>query len=299
MIYNFKNYCSEALGLNKSLERLADKVMKELSDKNEFTLRTNYLCKDLNLPVNFIIIHFKILDDIRSFQNLHTKSQTLASTTINNASNYEFTIKMKKLEYHSLIHELKHVDRSIRKNFGYDPTSVLNFAGRVKINDYKHLFKIGGSLNLLAKILYLVDEDEFEAYFISTYYELKDLLINQADKDNKRKAIKEFLDHNMIFQIHKQFYQQKFDLSKFFRNKKDVNNFVNQLDKTTVALKQNAPTLSDAKATILKSRIQHMFSFLTKDDVEFSTEVKKINNIMNRHIQKNYKKFFRLYTLLI
>ena len=72
---------------------------------------------------------------------------------------------------------------------------------------------------------------------------------------------------------------------------KNINNIINGID--------IGKTININKKEILKNKVKRMFSFFEEDDKDIKSEVRKVNFYINKSIQRNYKKIYRLYSLFI
>ena len=297
----------ESLGILKSLEYLANQIIEELSDKNEYILKTKYLEHYITLRC---VVDPKLKGKIKEI-----KPNALL---LSSSGDFKYTIIMKYLSYANLLHELKHMDRDIRrdKQIGYG--QLLNYVGTQTSSDYKYLIKNGipkiefskygvdVSFELLSytliSILHYADQNEFESHFASAYYDLKDKITPDMSKVDKKKIIDGYLNDCGLFDFYKFYYKNGFDLSKFFKNNKDVNYFIDKMIKNINNIINGidiGKTININKKEILKNKVKRMFSFFEEDDKDIKSEVRKVNFYINKSIQRNYKKIYRLYSLFI
>jgi len=69
------------------------------------------------------------------------------------------------LDKPTLIHELKHLDRCIRRNFKTDSYFYINHIGSLIVKNYKFLFKSKDDIELLLDTFYFCNPDEFESHY--------------------------------------------------------------------------------------------------------------------------------------
>jgi hypothetical protein len=270
MILKYSDFLFEKLGVLSSLEKITDLVIDELKDKNYFLLETEYLGK--KIKINFFLQEIKGLDGI---------------FRVDDPEKLEFTIKIEKLSKNILIHELKHMDRALRRDLKTDAYHYLNHIGKYVANKYKYLFK-NKTVDLFLNIVYYSNPDEFEAYYNDMHLTLKEMT-NGLTEEEKRLKIKDYLSNSEIYIMYKFFYENKFDISNFFKSNKDANMFIDVLY-DTIEKFGNKEEYYIKIGNVIKNRIKNLFK---KEDLNIKSN--DINYYINKNIRRNYPKFSRLY----
>jgi hypothetical protein len=106
---------------------MARVIIDELSHNDYFKYKTNYLDKDITIHC------FKTKDQ-------YLGKELSGSFSVEDASNFEFKIQLSDLSKSTLIHELKHMDRVIRRDMKTDTYYYINHVGRYVAKKYTHLF---------------------------------------------------------------------------------------------------------------------------------------------------------------
>jgi len=279
----FHNFINEKLGVLSGIEEMADVILKELSDKNYFKYKTRYLGKD-------ITIHCFLKKSSDYYQELS------GSFSIDDGQNFEFTIKIDELSKNTLIHELKHLDRAMRRGMKTDTYFYINHIGRYVAKEYGYLLKDKDKAKILIETFYYCNPDEFEAYYQDIYYEIKEMIEEDMSKKEKMEIIKENLENKDVFTFFKHFYENEFNLEDFFKSKEDCNLFLRDFfyrQELFFNLKDETISNLDKVKSWFKSTILNKFLKDRKLDVE----VKFFNYYINKIVRNNYRKFYRLYAL--
>lgn len=282
-IKSFNNFITEKLGILTDLEKMADTILNELSKKDYFRYKTSYLGKD-------ITIHCFLKKSSDYYKELS------GSFSIDDGQNFEFTIKIDELSKNTLIHELKHLDRAMRRGMKTDTYFYINHIGRYVSKEYGHLFKDKNKAEILIETFYYCNPDEFEAYYQDIYYEIKEMIEEGMSKKEKTEIIKENLENKDVFTFFKHFYENEFNLEDFFKSKKDCNIFLRDFFyRQELFFNQKDETISnlDKVKSWFKSNILNKFLKDQKVDVE----IKFFNYYINKVVKNNYRKFYRLYAL--
>jgi hypothetical protein len=274
----------ERLGIVEELDDIANIIIKELSDKNYFELKST-----LN-SVSFTLECYKNTSKVHNFDAVFT--------TIDLKSNL-FKIIITELNKDILIHELKHLHRALflNKKIG-KPTrhQLVNHVSDIVSSNYKHLFNSKDSKYIFQKIIYYSNPNEFEAYFNQIYSYLEPLIKNDnSSKEEKIDKVKEFLNNQEIFIIYRYFNEKDFSISDFVNDNDSANFIANEINRLISARSTGSQGISFYKKI---SSYLKMFSFLKKSDVLLNKEVKEINYMVNKSIKNNYRKFFRIFSLL-
>jgi hypothetical protein len=280
-ISDFNTFITERLGILTSLEDIADKILKELSGKKYYRLETEYLGNQIKIDC------YLLKPEEQNGRELS------GSFRVEDPDNFEFSIKMDEISKSTLIHELKHMDRSIRRKMKTDNYFYINHIGRYVADKYRHLFTTKENAEVLIETLYYCNPDEFEAYFNDIYYELKEQITPEMSKLEIRNIVKETLEDEEVYIFFKQYYKSKFDIEDFFKSKRDCNYFLSEFfNKMDKFFTNEDDTISNSE--VFFSWIKSALS-ISEENVSTS----EINHLINRIVQKNFKKFGRLYTLLL
>jgi hypothetical protein len=275
MILKFEKFILEKLGIIEELDSIADLIYNNLKDKNYFKLEINYLNQDI------IIECFRIY----SLYNSGDFSVLMDNT---------FKLRIKDLSKPTIIHELKHLDRYLRKKDIADDYDYLKKLDKYILN-YEFLFKGKKYARQLITILYYSNQEEFESHFNHIYIELKEELELIENKDDRKELIKEYLNEERLYIIYHNFYYNKFDIRKFFKSDNDlflfIEKFYNELSDNNIEL---------SIISVIKTKIKSLINYKTNKDINNHKKViNDINNLVNNNIKRNYKKIYRLFTLLL
>ena len=284
-IKRFNNFITEKLGIVEGLESIADNILTNLSDKNYFRYKGNYLD-------NNITIHCFKTSDKDIYKELS------GSFRVDDGENFEFTIRISDLSKGTLLHELKHMDRAIRRGMKTDTYFYINHIGRYVAKNYGHLFIDKNNAEILIETFYYCNPDEFEAYYQNIYNDLKDIITNDMNREQKIETIKEFLENEEVYTFFKHYYKNEFMLEDFFKSKEDCNFFLKDFFyRQELFFNQKDDTISniDKMKSWFKSNILNKF---IKDE-KLDSGAKEINYYINKIVKRNYPKFGRLYTLLV
>ena len=274
---------NEKLGIVDFLEEIADNVIDKLNQKNYYQLKTNWRNKEIT--VDFF---------------LHKEFTNSGSFKIKDIDDLEFEIRLKKLNKSTLIHELKHLDRTIASNLSkkikYDNRSIVTHITNFVTKNFSNLFKDKESSEFLSLAIYYSNPDEFESYFNDFYNELKTEINDNITKLEKRKIIENKLNLEVIFIFYKFYYQHEFDLKNFFKSNNDLNTYLKEYKKYLNYYLKGKSKIVGVTETIL-TIINKIINSLKKEESP-DPLYQEINKIVNQSIQRNYRKFYRLYALL-
>lgn len=284
-IKRFNNFINEKLGIVEGIESIADNILTNLSDKNYFKYQGIYLD-------NNITIHCFKTSDKDIYKELS------GSFRVDDGENFEFTIRISDLSKGTLLHELKHMDRAIRRGMKTDTYFYINHIGRYVAKNYAHLFIDKNNAEILIETFYYCNPDEFEAYYQNIYNDLKDIITNDMNREQKIEKIKEFLENEEVYTFFKHYYKNEFILEDFFKSKEDCNFFLKDFFyRQELFFNQKDDTISkiDKMKSWFKSKILNKF---IKDE-KLDSGAKEISYYINKIVKRNYPKFGRLYTLLV
>jgi len=283
-IKSFDNFVNEKLGIVTNLESIADHVISKLKEKNYYQLEARI--RDYDVTIEFYLL--RNLDNSGSFG-------------IEDFDNKIFKIKLKSLNKSTLIHELKHLDRvlskNIKKGVKYEPESIMTHITNFVTKNFSYLFKDKSSAEMLSLIIYYSNPDEFESYFNGIYYQIKDKIVEGMSKEEKMKIIEEDLQDETIYIFYKHFSKNEFDIRYFFKSNRDMNQYLSEYKRfLEVFTKQKTESISIWS---------NLFSYFKKwivsglKDVDADKYHREFNKKVNSSIQKNHRKFNRIYSLLV
>lgn len=283
-IKSFENYISERLGIVSNLEPIADHVIEKLRIRNYYELKTRI--RDCDVTIEFYLL--PNLDNSGSFRTEDLDEKV-------------FKIKLKTLNKPTIIHELKHLDRvlskNIKKGVKYESESIMTHITNFVTKKFSHLFKDKLSSEMLSLVIYYSNPDEFESYFNGIYYQIKDKIVEGMSKEEKVKIIKDELESEAIYIFYKHFSRNEFEMRYFFKSNRDMNQYLSEYKRfLEVFTKQKTESI-----TVWSN----LFSYFKKwigsglKDVEADKYYQEFNKKVNSSIQKNYRKFNRLYSLLV
>ena len=209
--------------------------------------------------------------------------------------NYEVLISLADTSESTLVHELKHVHRLISSGLDVDEYYYFNHVGRDVVDNMRELFKDEDSADILIMSLYLINDDEFEAYFNEYYSELKDIIKPHMSKEERMSEIKNFLEGQPLYSLYSDFKKQGgFDLARFFKSNSAMNHYLKGVE-----LKVNQFYDEDPEYERWEDILNDWFSHNKSGGGEQvpDSAVRKINDLFNRMIDKGLRRFSRLYTI--
>ena len=277
----------EKLGVTEFLYPLIKEVQENLSEKNpQYTKQTiiEGTPVKLNFELNTTPSDYRGVS-IESFVQLQN----------NDLENLEILISLADTKDSTLMHELKHVHRLISRKLTVDQYYYFNHVGRDVVKKMGELLKDEESGDILIMSLYLINDEEFEAYYHECYDELKKIIKPEMTTEEKRRKIKEFLEDQLLYSLYSDFKKQGgFDLAKFFKSSSAMNHYLR-----AVETKVNQFYEDDPDYEKWDDILQDWFDYSKsgKGDEVPDTTVRKINLLFNRMIDKGLRKFNRLYTI--
>jgi hypothetical protein len=281
------NQLFEALGVADFLNPLVREVQQNLSDKNprySTTIIVNKIPAKLNFELNPESEDYRGVS-VESFVQLQNSD----------LENLEILVSLADTSDSTLMHELKHVHRLISRKLIVDKYYYLNHVGRDVIEHMSELLKDESSKDILTMSLYLVDQDEFEATFNEYYAALKDIIKPEMGAAEKRKAIKDFLDDQLLYQLYTELKSQGgFDLANFFKSNSAMNHYLREVEAKMNQFYDDDPDYEKWE-DILKDWFN--YSQGGNQDQDPDDVVRKINRDFNKMLDKGLRKFSRLYTI--
>lgn len=269
----------ESLGVSHYLTDLVDSVISELKKDENYVLKTKMHGKDITVR----------------FKKLKKNNDVTSYFQVLNPEKFIFNIRYGNFD--DIPHELKHLDRVLRRDMNADQYYYLNHVGNDVVKKYKHLLHSENISDILTSIFYFFDPNEYEAHYQSFYWDLKKLIKPEMSSEEKRKIIKNHLEDSNIYTLYKFFYNRGgFDLSVFFKDKRGLNEYLSIFLKKLIQFRNDATEYNEWNT--LMSKINTFLNrFRKDDDIEVDSLVKEINNLINKMLFKGYKKFHRLYVI--
>jgi hypothetical protein len=234
---------------------------------------------------------------LKNFKEKTKIGTTQAFYNINKETNpIEFKIVTSTLQKSTIVHELKHMDYYFSRMRGkeFNPkNNEFERINKILINRFTFLTK---SAEMILSVLYYTNRNEFESYYNQFYYDLKDLTKGKSQQE-KRTIIDKYLNNETCYITFKTLKGGRFDISKGFRNKGDLKLYLDYLNEILERFKRNQSYRFKDKDSFY-NRIKSIINKFRRnvDDVNY---VNKFNRIVNNNIDHNYKKFSRLYTLIM
>lgn len=193
---------NEKLGISTDMELQVDNFMKEIkSNPNSLSFQLEYTNELGTFPFT-LIIDKKIPYD--------------GSADIVSRTNYKYIIKLKdRNDIQTLLHEIKHMDYSIRNKENELNNSYNSNRAILKAHPNK-----GDKIKILAYIFYIYSDDEFQSQYQSIYKSF-DIYFKDRVKDMNTKDI----TYNFIHEEFKSFIEREFKLIYAFYSMKIKFNF--------------------------------------------------------------------------
>jgi hypothetical protein len=113
---------------------------------------------------------------------------------------------------------------------------------------------------------------------------------------NKYNTIKNIVENEYIYKLYKYYYKNPFDLLDFFNSNIDCNIFLDEFiyrQDLFYDMKDEKISKIDKIKYWFKSKINK----ISKNDIKNKSLLKNINYYINKNIQNNYRKFFKLYLI--
>lgn len=276
----------EKLGINEDLEDLVELCKKELDGKNNCVVRTNYKGKNISI--------------ILKIEKMKRRSGYFI--VINQEENI-FKIVIEDIDSDSLSHEIKHLDRAISRNYKIDKYEDYRSINKLQLVALKNLTRDNISNEMLSKLMYYFNPDEFEAQYLTMYYDLKKIIKDNMTREEKKSIINKYLTDNEFTFSYLIYYYSPFKIEKFFKNRKSLNFYIETLFKNIEKYKrenrEGSSMISNIFYLVYKNFTMNFTNKFTKDEKEISKFVKIFNNDINRLVEKGYKKIFRIFSLFI
>jgi hypothetical protein len=272
-------------GISKEVEDSAKYYLQQmLKQPNKKKYRFTYYSSKGDFDFNIIIGKFKNPNQYGEFIYYHDDDSE------NKTSGYY--IKITKIsDLNTLIHELKHFDRHLRKGPNTDMLSL----GVMRMSDMK-------VSELIHKIFYMFNVDEFEARLHEYYLKIDEHLSENLIKNPTSKDVVSMINHYLENVDDDTFKLWKIDFNiDIMKNstKKELINIFNEILENKPLLPSSI-NFNDIKGTYksLIKFIKSKIGMVAAPD-NFDNLVKKTNLEINRNKEKFNKKFNRLYSIMI
>jgi hypothetical protein len=262
-----------------------DDIIKVVQDKlgqgeTEFTLQTNLRGKDTEIK----FIHNPERQEYKG-TSLHSYFQL----TDANQDLPKFTISLGDLKNSTIAHELKHVDRELSREMVADFSYYLNHVGRDVIQNMSHLAKDEESEDILSLSLYLINKDEYEAYFNEFQREIQSMINPEMTQGEKEKVIREYLEEQDIYLLYKQINDKGgFDLESYFKDRATMLKYLSAFTTKMEQFIEDNPEYEEWDK--IKGDESNTPSGMSKIS-------KKINHHFSKVVKEGLKRFNRLYVI--
>lgn len=266
----------EKLGYSEYLLELVDFIYDQLETADKFDVEAEMNGKKLTIEIEF-----------NEKQSEYKGLEFAAYIKIINSDLDDLRFKMYLSEKNkdSILHELKHIDRILKRDFMPDMYWYINHIGREITEKYKDLlFKGENTEKLLTLSLYMINPDEFEAYYNQFYKALKGIVNDNMTEEEKKIAIKIFLDNQSMYKLYQMYNSSgkaDFLISDFFENDEDMYEYLRYFANDILELLSNKDIVQDEN-----------------DIYRNAKKLEKIiNKLFNKMLEKGWKKLHNLYTI--
>lgn len=287
IITKWDNFINEKLGVNYDLieqGRAMFKIMyNDKTTKKEY--KFTYKPKETNISREFKVIIDKRKKSKGSYNQLTN------------------TITLREIDFSTLIHELQHLDYSLR-------TDKVDYFRKIKNN----LIHIDGD-NMLINVLYLMDENEFRSRYLDFYNDINVIL--HYSKQEGVDINKEYIDtvinstimKDTILFIYYFIAKDGVTLYKFLNVLSDYK--LKDRDIDYLLYKSIKSPEVDKEPSIIKSMIKHYAAnniigplrkmlnvYSNSDKLEIQKIKNKLEKITKLRAEKYRRKLNRVYTLM-
>jgi len=280
-IKSFSSFINEKLGIVSGLEEIAIQVIEKLRENSFFQLETKI--RDYDITVEFYLLPSED-----------------SSFTIKDFDNKIFKIRINKLDKYTLIHELKHLDRSlvlnVKNNVRYTHSSLMNHITEFVTKSFGHLFIDKQAAELLGMVIYYSNPDEFEAYYNEIYYQIRDKINKSMTREEKIKIIDDTLNCEPIYIFYRHIFKYKFQIRNYFKNNSNLNQFLNEYKRFLDSFINKK--FGDKTIWLIFSIFKKWYKSKLKDE-QIDKYHREFDDIVNESVRRNYKKFNRLYSALV
>jgi hypothetical protein len=269
----------ESLGVVSEIDDIVDLAKDNLEKGNkEYNLKTKL--RDKNVEIQFV--HNQDSEEYKG-TSLHSYVQLLDA----DPSNLKFLISLGDLKKSTIAHEVKHVDREVARNLIANFSYYLNHVGRDAVEKMSHLLKDEESSDILYLAFYLINKDEFEAYYNEFQREIKEMVTTDMSKEQREKVIKDYLGEQDIYILYKDIDKKGgFNLESYFKDKSAMLQYLSAFNvKMDEFIEDKTEEYDD-------------WEKIKTDDYTpsgISKLAKKVNHHLTKIAKEGLKKFDRLY----
>jgi hypothetical protein len=284
-ILNKSDFIRESLGMSDELDSLLNRVWGELSgDKKFHKWSGEYLGES-------ITVHIFILPSGRGL---------VGSFRVDDSHLREFTIKIDSFDRTTLRHELKHLDRAIRRGMRVDGWYWIKHMGRFVAKNYKHLFVNDSHYKIFLDTLYYCNPDEFEAHYGDIVENLKHTLRDKVEREEKIEFITKTLKESEIYQYYQYYYHNPFNLEDFFKTREGMSFFLQEFWKKTELFSRELDySIGNLERFRSWFRTTILIPTLGSRERISPVGVGVFNSLIRKTVNNNWKKFGRVYSLFI
>ena len=205
----------ESLGVSSYLDPIVDEVIQNLSNgKGEHMVETSMHGREVK-------IKFVYDDSPETYkgQTLHSYFQLI------DPDHMEFLVRLGDLEESTITHELKHVDRTVARGLLADFYYYLDHVGRDVIENLPDVFSSPDDMEYLNSVFYLVNPEEFEAYYNDIYKDVKRNMPS-GTREERIKILQSLLEDTDSYVVHRRIYNEGFSLASHFKGRKEMNEWL-------------------------------------------------------------------------
>jgi hypothetical protein len=272
----------ESLGVVSELDDIIEIVQDKLGrGETEFTLQTNLRGVDTDIK----FVHNPEREEYKG-SSLHSYFQ-LTDTNIDHP---KFLISLGDLKRSTIAHELKHLDRELARKLVAEFSYYLNHVGRDVIQNMSYLAKDEESEDILSLSLYLINKDEYEAYYNEFQREIQSMINPEMTQGEKEKVIREYLEEQDIYLLYKQINDEGgFNLESYFKDRASMLKYLS--------------AFTSKREEWIEDRTDEYDDWENIKGLEEDTPsgmsklAKKINHHFTKIIREGIKKFDRLYVM--
>ena len=270
----------EKLGVVSEIDDIIKVVQDKLgSGETEFTLQTRLRGKDTE-------IKFVYNPEREEYKGSTMHSYFQLSDA--DPDQPKFLISLGDLKSSTIAHELKHLDRELARQLIVNISYYLSHVGRDVIQNMSYLAKDEESEDILSLSLYLINKDEYEAYFNEFQREIKSMINPDMTQEEKERLIKEYLEEHDIYLLYKEINDAGgFNLESYFKDRASMLKYLSAFtSKMEEFIEDRTEEYEDWEK--IKGSEEDTPSGMAK-------LAKKINHHFTKIVKEGIKKFDRLY----
>lgn len=291
---------NEKLGVIEGLDEIADRIMNRLSETDEY---------EDSVEINGEEIKFTV-------KMVRDNPVYVARCIASPKDGIQLLLTPGTTKY-SIIHELKHLYQHIQNGYKRNRIDLLNAINHRLDKKFNYLINKDDAENLIG-VIYLANQHEFEAYYNQYYYHMKETLeeyqkknsITLSEKDRKgfvNAYLRQTHIYNMYNKIYNDPYNPEFSVASVFKTKAGANKYIRKLleyEKSAKKFHDDGtywvdPEIDKAEKYQILHKIKDIYHKWIKDDELDASSIKNIDDEIRRSVKRNYKKFHRLYTLIV